>query len=145
MLEELKDTKAAVVLCGYRSPIESVPTIYDAVLGEDWKCFKIADTYKYPTKCSEGQQKQKAQEYVWTNRVPERAKYYVSMKNYKEKLNLDEYWERIRQLCKEWVIPPEHFKEYQVTYSATHDGELLLPEELMEEAKQKIKDKRKRK
>lgn len=145
LAEAMKDSKAAIVLCGYRSGIKGVPTIYDAVLGDDWKCFKIADTFKKCEKVEKGGVKQKAQEYVWTNRVPEMAKYYISMKDYKENLTLEEYWERIRQLCQEWVIPPEHFREYQQAYSATHNEKLLLSEGLMEQAKQKIKVKRKRK
>lgn len=145
LAEAMKDSKSAIVLCGYRSGIKGVPTIYDAILGDDWKCFKIADTHKKCEKVEKGGVKQKAQEYVWTNRVPEMAKYYMSMEDYKENLTLEEYWERIRQLCYEWVISPEHFKEYQQTYSDTHNKELLLSEELMEQAKQKIKEKRKRK
>lgn len=113
----LSHSKAAVVMCGYRSPREEIPTIYDAVLtGEEWRCFKIADA---PSQCmvvKAGEKKAKATEYVWTNRVPERAGLYVSLHDYKEKMTLSEYWEKIYEAGRTGMLPPDEMLEYEYTY-----------------------------
>lgn len=113
----IRHSKAAVVMCGYRSPREEIPTIYDAVLtGEEWHCFKIADT---PSQCmvvKAGEKKATATEYVWTNRVPEYAGLYISLHDYKEKITFKEYWERIRDAGKNGLLPPDEILEYEYTY-----------------------------
>ena len=104
-------------MCGYRSPREEIPTIYDAVLtGAEWRCFKIADA---PSQCmvvKAGEKKAKATEYVWTNRVPERAGLYVSLHDYKEKMTLSEYWEKIYEAGRTGMLPPDEMLEYEYTY-----------------------------
>lgn len=124
--EELADSKAAVVMCDYRSQYEGVPTIYDAILGDDWHCFKLADTYKHAEVVKRGEHKRHAQEYVWTNRIPEYAELYLSMQDYKEKITIDEYWEKIRYACKNHLIPDKHIAEYCATYESLYDGEKLI-------------------
>lgn len=124
--EELADSKAAVVMCDYRSQYEGVPTIYDAILGDDWHCFKLADTYKHAEVVKRGEHKRQAQEYVWTNRIPEYAELYLSMQDYKVRLNIDEYWEKIRYSCENHLVPEKHIAEYCATYERLHDGEKLF-------------------
>lgn len=124
--EEMADSKAAVVMCDYRSQYEGVPTIYDAILGDDWHCFKLADTYKHAEVVKRGEHKRHAQEYVWTNRIPEYAELYLSMQDYKEKITIDEYWEKIRYACKNHLIPDKHIAEYCATYESLYDGQKLI-------------------
>lgn len=114
--QELKDCEAAVVMCDYRSQYEGVPTIYDAILGDDWHCFKLADTYKHCQVVEPGQAKRKAQEFVWTNRVPKNAGMYLSMVDYKEKITMDEYWEKIKEACINRRVPDKHIREYETVY-----------------------------
>lgn len=125
MCEKIKDTKAAVVVCGYRCAIEGVPTIYDAVLGDEWHCFKLADTYKKCISVEKGGKKAACTEYVWTNRVPERAKYRISMVDYKEKLTMEQYWQIIKENCLNGAIPQEHVKEYCETYKNMYGKDLM--------------------
>lgn len=125
MCDKIKETKAAVVLCGYRSSIEGVPTIYDAMLGEGWYCFKLADTYKKCAGVEKGGKKAACTEYVWTNRVPERAKYRISMVNYKEKLTMEQYWQSVKRKCIEGVVPKSHIKEYCATYKGVYGKDLM--------------------
>lgn len=138
----LKDSKAAVVICDYRSPIGGIPTIYDAILGDDWHCFKIADTYKHCMVVKNGEAKQKAQEFVWTNRVPEHAGLYLSLVDYKEKLTEQEYWNRIRQACLDRKVPGKHILEYVTTYQEMYDAD-LLESDFINEVKKEMKKKSK--
>lgn len=124
---ELRDSKAAVVMCDYRSQYKDIPTIYDAILtGEEWHCFKLADTYKHCEVVEAGGKKRKAQEFVWTNRVPEHAGLYLSLVDYKEKITMDEYWEKIRHACLNKLVPDKHILEYESTYRRLYDGKSLL-------------------
>lgn len=113
----LKHSRAAVVMCGYRSPREGIPTIYDAVLtGREWHCFKIADA---PSQCmvvKAGEKKAKATEYVWTNRVPERAGLYISLHDYKERTTFNEYWGKIYEAGSTGILPPDEMLEYEYAY-----------------------------
>lgn len=115
--EALADSEAAVVMCGYRSQYKDVPTIYDAILGDEWHCFKLADTYKHCEVVELGKHKNRAYEFVWTNRVPEHAGLYLSLVDYKEKISIDEYWERVRYACDNHLVPNKHIAEYSRTYS----------------------------
>lgn len=124
LAQVLEDSKAAVVLCGYRAQ-DGIPTIYDAILGEDWHCFKLADTVKQCEVVGKGEAKHFAQEFVWTNRLPKRAELYLSMKDYKETMSMEEYWKRIRQACKEKLIPEKHIKEYRRTFLKLYDKGLF--------------------
>lgn len=137
----LRHSKAAVVMCGYRSPREGIPTIYDAVLtGEEWHCFKIADT---PSNCmvvKAGEKKATATEYVWTNRVPKYAELYISLHDYKEKITFNEYWERIRDAGKNSLLPPDEILEYEYTYG-TFCGKGLFDTKDIELAIKKAKNK----
>lgn len=126
MAEALNDSKAAVVLCGYRSQYDDVPTVYDALLtGEEWHCFKIADTYKHCEVVKPGEVKKKACEFIWTNRVPKNAGLYISLHDYKEKITIDEYWERIKNSCSNGDVPKNHIVEYESTYEAIYGKKLL--------------------
>ena len=128
--QKLKDCKAAAVICDYRSQHECVPTVYDAILGDDWHCYKIADTYKKCQVVQYGQAKRKAQEYVWTNRVPENAGLYLSLVDYKEKITMDEYWEKIREACINRRVKEKHILEYLTTYRKLYNGKSLFDKEL---------------
>lgn len=137
----LSDSKAAVVMCGYRSPKEGIPTIYDAILtGEEWRCFKIADT---PSQCmvvKAGEKKATATEYVWTNRVPKYAGLYISLQDYKERITLEEYWERIQDAGKNGLLSPDEIIEYEYTYK-TSCGKGLFDTKDIESAMRGAKNK----
>lgn len=119
LAECIKDAKAAVILCGYRSPNAEIPTIYDAVLGDEYRCYMVADT---ETKCeiiTRGSRKKKAKEFIWTNREPSSmAWHYISNKDYRENITLDEYWYRINSLCEDGVIQGKAFMKYLRAYRA---------------------------
>lgn len=123
LVQELADAKAAVVLCGYRAP-KGIPTIYD-ILGDGWHCFRLADTTIKCQVVAKGEAKGDAHEFVWTNRVPERVKYYLSMEDYKESFTMEEYWERIKKLCRNREVPEKHIKEYSKTYKLLYGRDLL--------------------
>lgn len=125
LAEKLNETKAAVVLCGYRSTNPEIPTVYDALLGEHWHCFKLADTFKKCKVVKVGEPKPKAEEYVWTNRVSEGAATYISMVDYKEKINIHEYWQKIRIACKNGLVGKKHKEEYINTYKFMYNRDLL--------------------
>ena len=117
LIRDLAGSKSAVVLCGYRSEMEGVPTVYDILRSEEgWHCFKLKDSYKKCKVVKAGEKKPKCCEYVWTNRVPERAKLYISMKNYKEDITEEEYWEKVRLACKKGLIEDKQYREYADTY-----------------------------
>lgn len=141
---ELQDSEAAVVMCDYRSQYEGVPTIYDAIFtSEEWHCYKLADTYKHCEVVDLGQPKRKAQEFVWTNRVPKNAELYLSMVDYKEIITMEAYWEKIRFACVNRLVPDAHILEYATTYSKLYDGKQLLDENFVKAVKQDMKKKRK--
>ena len=124
--QALANCKAAVVMCDYRSAIPEIPTVYDAYLGGEWHCFKLQDTYKKCQVVKHGECKQKAQEYVWTNRIPEFAGNYISLTDYKEKIEVDEYWFKIRKACLEKKISNKFIHEYEMTYKHLYGKDLLL-------------------
>ena len=122
---ELNDAKCAVILSGYRSQDSNIPTIYDALLtGEEWKCFKLCDTYKKCKNSKHGESKERCSEYIWTNRVPTYAELDLSMKNYKEDLSFDDYWRKIAERCKLGKLPKKDIKEYRLTYQQLYGKEL---------------------
>lgn len=125
LAEKLNTTNAAVVLCGYRSTNPEIPTVYDALLGDQWHCFKLADTFKKCKVVKVGEPKPKAEEYVWTNRVPEGAATYISMVDYKEKINIHEYWQKIRIACKNGLVGKKHKEKYINTYKCMYSSDLL--------------------
>ena len=45
---------------------------------------------------------------------------------YKEKITIDEYWEKIRYSCENQLIPEKHIAEYCATYESLYDGEKLF-------------------
>lgn len=113
----LRDSKAAVVMCGYRSPRKGIPTIYDAILtGKEWHCYKLADTYIQCIPVKAGEKKASATEYVWTNRVPEYAGLYISLYDYKEKISFEEYWKQIKEAGESDLLPPNEVLEYEDAY-----------------------------
>lgn len=87
----IRDAKAAVVLSGYRAPQEEVPTIYDAVLDDDWHCYAIGDVKNNAVISSKGDKKPDVTEYIWTNRVPEGAEYEVILDDCKERITMKSY------------------------------------------------------
>lgn len=139
----LKDSAAAVVMCDYRSQYEGVPTIYDAIFtGDEWHCFKLADTYKHCEVVEIGQAKRKAQEFVWTNRVPPNAGLYLSLVDFKEKITMEEYWDKIREACINRRVPPKHILEYDATYSRLYEGRNLLDADFIKMVKLDMKKKK---
>ena len=122
----LIDSRAAVVMCGYRSGEEIIPTIYDAILtGSEWHCFKIADTKKYCMFVKKGEKRKDAEEYIWTNRVPENAGLYISLHDYKEIINMKEYWDRIRNAEKMNILTRYEILEYAKAYREFEGGNLF--------------------
>lgn len=113
----LRNSKAAVVLCGYRSPREDIPTLYDAYLtGEEWHCYKIADTFKKSEVIKKGEKKQVCTEYVWTNRTPEHAGLHISLIDYKEKIDTNEFWDRIKAAVNKKQLSEKDANEYKDIY-----------------------------
>lgn len=122
----LIDSRAAVVMCGYRSNEVSIPTIYDAILtGSEWHCFKIADVKNYCMIVKKGDKRKAVEEYVWTNRVPENAGLYISLHDYKENINMKEYWDRIRYAEKMKKLTRSEISEYAKAYRKFEGGELF--------------------
>ena len=118
----LRDSKAAVVLCGYRSSQKDIPTLYDAMLtGEQWHCYKIADTLKKSEVIKKGEKKQSCTEYVWTNRTPEHAGLHVSLIDYKEKIDIDEYWNRIKAAVNKGKLSERDANEYRDIFLKFND------------------------
>lgn len=110
----IKDAKAAVVISGYRAPQKNVPTIYDVVLGDDWHCFSIGNVKNNASIIGEGKEKSIVTEYVWTNRVPEKAKYWLSMHDYREKLSMGAFFERVKDAIKDGRISAaKDIKDYE--------------------------------
>lgn len=125
LAESIKDAKAAVVLCGYREQNTDIPTVYDAVLGEQYKCYKISEQSVSCEVVSKGMRKRKAIEYVWTNREPSKmAKYYVSLRDCREYISLEDYWSRINILINAGCIPDRQVAEYQKAYQAFYQQSL---------------------
>ena len=116
LVKALAGCKCAVVLSGYRSQVEGVPTIYDAILGDEWRCLKLAETYKHCEIVKQGQKKRKAEEYVWTNRFPKAAENYFLQEDYKERLTMDEYWDRIKKAINSGAISGKEKREYELAY-----------------------------
>jgi hypothetical protein len=143
MAQMISDSKAAIVLCGYRCKHEGVPTIYDALLTSDeWHCFKLANGYKKGKVVKKGEPKPKATEYVWTNRVPDRAKYYLSMVDYKEQITMEQYWNRIYTACTDGtILDKKEILEYDGTYERLN-GVHLFQEEFLKEIKKRKRKKK---
>jgi hypothetical protein len=74
-----------------------------------------------------GQKKKRASEFVWTNREPtEMAKYRISMVDYKEKITMEEYWQRIYKACTDGtIIDRKEIAEYETTYHKLYGKDLL--------------------
>ena len=124
LAELINDAKCAIVLSGYRNPDNTMPTIYDALLGKDWHCYKIKTA---PNNCEvikKGVKRKYVDEYIWTNRVPENAKFHVSMTDYKENLTIDDYWQKVAKSCKEGRNHDKDSKEYRLTYQQLYGKEL---------------------
>lgn len=138
--EELKDAKSAVVFSDYRCSQDGVPTIYDAILGDEWHCYKIGDPYNYCEVVEKGQERKKAAEFIWTNRVPETAGLYCLLEDYKEKLTLDEYWERIRTAGLKMKLEAKHMEEYNRAYSALNENKELFSKNEIKAVRAKEKE-----
>lgn len=95
LANSIKNAKSAIVLSGYRAPQEGVPTLYDAVLGEDWHCYEIGTIKNNALVVRKGNSKPVVRECIWTNRVPDFAKYEVSLDDCKEAITMSEYLSRI--------------------------------------------------
>ena len=141
----LRDSKAAVVMSDYRAR-EGIPTIYDAIFtGKEWHCYKEADTYKHCIVVENGEHKQRASEYVWTNRVPENAGLYISLHDYKEKITFKDYWDKIIEAAVEGRLVADEILEYEYTYNKLFQGKPLFAERIIEEAVRSGKNKKLRK
>lgn len=80
LLETIKDAKCKIMLCGYRT--KEGTDLYDSYLltNDKWQCYKLADI---PKACQNKEVKDIAEEFIWVNyKLPEHAKYYISMKQY---------------------------------------------------------------
>lgn len=137
MAETIKNASAAIVLSGYRSELENVPTIYDAILGDDWHCFKIGEPYNNCRIVRKGEKKNRVAEYIWTNRIPPNADIYCSLKDYREKLTISEYWKKIKMAGEMFGLPSRHMKEYNDTYKSLYEGKELFTDKQIKEVKER--------
>ena len=64
------------------------------------------------------------------------------MVDYKEKITMSEYWERIRLTSVTRKVPEAHILEYATTYSKLYDGKPLFDESFLEVVIQDMKDKK---
>lgn len=127
LLFRIRNAKASVILCGYRPPVEGIPCIYDVILSKQgWHCYKIKETVKKSQVVKPGEKKTGAGEYIWTNLVPKRAGYYMSLKDYKENITWEEYWRKIKQCYKDGLISKKDYGEYCFAYSEFYKGEKEL-------------------
>ncbi|MBQ7564462.1 MAG: DNA adenine methylase [Lachnospiraceae bacterium] len=101
---KIRDSKAAVVLSGYRAPQQGVPTIYDAVLRRGWHCYQIGETQNKAQVVEKGSRKAVVAEYVWTNRVPDEACHYISLEDYKENLTVEKFIKRTMEAIEDGRI-----------------------------------------
>lgn len=125
----IKNAKAAVVLSGYRSQQDGVPTIYDAILGDEWHCYRISNDYNCCKVVKKGEKRERAQEYIWTNRVPENAGRYCDLTDYKEKLSIDEYWKAIRKAWSEEKLTRKQKDDFDEAYKVLYGVKLFAKEE----------------
>lgn len=137
MATTIKNASAAIVLSGYRSELENVPTIYDAILGDDWHCFKIGEPYNNCRIVRKGEKKNRVSEYIWTNRIPPNADIYCSIKDYREKLTISEYWKKIKMAGEMFGLPSRHMKEYNDTYKSLYEGKELFTDKQIKEVKER--------
>lgn len=148
MLEGIRNAKASIILCGYRPPVKGVPCIYDVFLSKaGWHCYKLEDTVKKSQVIMKpGKKKDDASEYVWVNHVPDDAKYYVSMQDYKEDISWEEYWEKIKECYKNQLISSKDMLEYYDAYEWYYNGQrkLVSDEEYSRIVEDSKKSKRKK-
>ena len=129
----VKSCKGAVVMCGYRSQIAGVPTIYDVILGSKFKCYKICEKPNGAVRVKKGQKKPRCTEYVWTNHTPEYAGMYMSLENYRESMSVSKYWNIIMEKIRKGVIPKEHIKDYKTAFATCIELGLLPQDSVWEE------------
>jgi hypothetical protein len=72
-----------------------------------------------------GEKRKDAEEYIWTNRVPENAGLYISLHDYKENINMKEYWDRIRNAEKMNILTRYEILEYAKAYREFEGGNLF--------------------
>ena len=87
---------------------------------------EVKETVKKSQIVKLGHKKTGATEYIWTNHVPRRAAYYVSMHDYKENISWEEYWRKIKQCYIDGLISKKDYKEYCFAYSEFYKGEKEL-------------------
>ncbi len=139
-LNELKDAKAAVLLSDYRSSIEGVPTIHDAVLGANYRCIKIRECCNACQVVEEGEEKKEVTEFIWTNRIPETADMYCLLDDYRDDLTIDEYWRKIKVAGLKYKLPSLHMKEYNIAYMKLNDNQELFSKEEINSMRAKEKE-----
>lgn len=139
MLKRIRNAKASIILCGYRPSVKGVPCIYDVFLSKaGWHCFKLKDTVKKSQVILKpGKQKDDAVEYVWVNHVPDDARYYISMKDYKENISWEEYWRKIIECYHNKLIDAIQMLEYCRAYDWFYNRQKKL---VSEEELEKIKE-----
>lgn len=126
--------KGAVVMCGYRSQIAGVPTIYDVILGSKFKCYKIREKSNHGAeKVAKGQKKPRCTEYVWTNHTPEYAGMYMYLKDYRESMSVSKYWDVIMKKIRKGVIPKGHMGDYKEAFVTCIKLGLLPKDSVWEE------------
>lgn len=125
LANSVRACKGAVVMCGYRSQIAGVPTIYDVILGSKFKCYKIREKPNGAVRVKKGQKKPRCTEYVWTNHTPEYAGMYMSLKDYRESMSVSRYWDIIMEKIRKGVIPEAHIKDYKEAFATCIELDLL--------------------
>lgn len=117
--------KGAVVMCGYRSKIKGVPTIYDAVLGRKFKCYLICEKPNGAVRVKKGQKRPMCKEYAWTNHTPKYAGMYISLDDYREDISVSEYWDIIMEKIQKEIIPKNQINEYKSAFNTCIELELI--------------------
>lgn len=133
LANSVRACKGAVVMCGYRSQIAGVPTIYDVILGSKFKCYKICEKPNGAVRVKKGQKKPRCTEYVWTNHTPEYAGMYMPLKDYRESMSVSKYWNIIMEKIGKGVIPKEHIKDYKAAFATCIELGLLPQDFVWEE------------
>lgn len=121
----VRKCKGAVVMCGYRSKIKGVPTIYDAILGSKFKCYFICEKPNGAVRVKKGQKRPMCKEFVWTNHTPEYAGMYLSLKDYREKISVQKFWNVIMEKIRKGIIPKNQIREYESAFHTCIELELI--------------------
>lgn len=117
----IRNSAGKFIVCGYRNPVDGIPTMYDAFLGDKFKCYLLKDTYKSCAMGKHGQKKSKAYEFIWTN-VENVSSRYFTTTDYSEHLSLVEFFNQIEM--KEQMTRKEKL-EYERAYVKCNELKLI--------------------